>query len=86
VTRRRDWVFRHACGCPFGVLVAERGGAGRVLTRSEAWKDFYATARERDEAMDRGVTAELMDHERYSAEVYPQMRSEYRCPHGVVTQ
>jgi hypothetical protein len=85
---RTQWVFRHPGGCFFGVLEATRWptrGGPRTLTRSEAWKAFYDTARERDAAMDRGVSVEHMSHERYVAEVYPQMRGDYRCPHTTTT-
>jgi hypothetical protein len=82
---RRQRVFFQRCGCPFGVLEAvrfpQRGGSGRALTRSEAWRDFYETAAERNEAMDRGVTSELMDHDVYVSDVMPQMLSSAACPH-----
>ncbi|GGM53703.1 hypothetical protein ACFFX1_54725 [Dactylosporangium sucinum] len=81
---RQQWVFFQPCGCPFGVLEAVRfpeRGAGRALTRSEAWREFYETAAERNTAMDRGVTSELMDHDVYVRDVYPQMLSSAACPH-----
>jgi hypothetical protein len=80
MTARKQWVFFERCGCPFGVL--EAAAAGRTLTRSEAWRGFYDTARERNAAMDRGVTSELVDHDVYVRTLYPQMLSAYVCPHG----
>jgi hypothetical protein len=85
---RKHWIFFLRCGCPSGLVEAVRfplRGNGRVMTRSEAWKNYYFTARERDAAMDAGVTAELMDHEQYEREVYPKMFPSYRCPHAAVT-
>jgi hypothetical protein len=77
VSDNTDWVFRHACGCPFGVVT------GRVApTRSKAWKQLFWTAKERDEAMDSGVTAEHMTHDQYVADVSPKLSWDYRCPHG----
>ncbi|GAA0720166.1 hypothetical protein Drose_06455 [Dactylosporangium roseum] len=82
---RQQWVFFQPCGCPFGVLEAVRfphsGGPGRALTRSEAWRDFYETTAERNTAMDRGVTSELMDHDVYVRDVLPQMLGSATCPH-----
>ena len=80
MSERTEWVFRHACGCPFGVL------SGHVApTISKAWKEFYFTARERNGAMDRGVTVEHMPHGRYVTEVSPKLRNDYQCPHGGVS-
>lgn len=74
---RTQFVFRSRCGCPFGVVEGSYAGSP-----SRAFKMMYETQRERDAAIDRGVTVEHMSHERYTAEVYPQMLSGYRCPHG----
>lgn len=73
---RTQWVFRNACGCPFGVL---EGSC--AATKSAAWKDFFENRKERDRAFDRGVTVELMDHARYVAEVSPFLLSGV-CTHG----
>lgn len=73
-----DWVWRHPCGCPFGVMsAATTWPAPRVLAADEdaAWREFYDTARERTAARKRGVTTELMTHKRYSDEVMPVLRS-----------
>lgn len=89
IARRQHWIFFHPCGCPFGLVEARRwpgsGGPGRVMTKSEAWRDFYDTAKERNAAFDREVTAELMDHERYVAEHFEFMRSNAPCPHTEAT-
>jgi hypothetical protein len=83
-----DWVWRHPCGCPFGVLsAATKWPAYRVLAADEdaAWRQFYDTARERTVARKRGVTAELMTHRRYSVEVMPLLRaSGHTCTLGPV--
>lgn len=82
---RRHWVFFIACGCPFG-LVEDRG-----FTRAQAWQDFYdegttaRTERAIGKAVGAGVTCELVDHARYSTDLYPQMLTTYRCPHAAVT-
>jgi hypothetical protein len=78
MSERTQWVFRHPCGCPFGVL------EGRVApSLSRAWKEFYETTRERDRAMDRGVTVEHMSHDRYVVEVSQKLSLSYACPHDV---
>lgn len=77
-SERRHWIFHDPCGCPFGLTEYRP----RVDSPSKAWKDMYDRQRERDAAVDRGVTVELVDHDRYVREVYPLMRSSYQCPHG----
>ncbi len=76
-----QWVFFDPCGCPFGVLEARRG-RGTYYTRSEAWREFFDTAKERNAAMDRGVTSELVDHAAYVRDLMPMMLGDYRCPHA----
>jgi hypothetical protein len=76
VTARRQWVFRDPCGCPFGVMEA-----GRIDSEAVAFLEFYEDFAPMSEAIKRGVTAELMDHDRYERDVYPLMRSAYVCPH-----
>lgn len=71
-----DWVLRWVCGCPHGVLSA-RG----VADEEQAWRELYDLKRDRDRARRRGDTLELVTHERYCAEVYPQMLPGYQCPH-----
>lgn len=74
---RTQWVFRHRCGCPFGVL------EGRCASiEYDAWKEFYERVREIRKAQESGVTVEHMTHERFSSEVYPKLTLDYRCPHG----
>lgn len=82
-----DWVFYHPCGCPRGVTVAQIGDT--VLhDEGSAWRDFFeqGTKRETDaltkRERKRGVTAQLMTHTQYRAEVYPAMTAP--CPHGPV--
>lgn len=66
------------CGCPSGVVKA--GGTFEpVNTEEDAWKEFYPTRRERDRAK-QGRRMVLMTHDRYVAEVSPQMA--VHCPHG----
>jgi hypothetical protein len=66
-------VFLNPCGCAVGVMTA----AGE--TKSKAWREFWGTRGAADRAMDRGVTHELVTHERYVAEHLPAMRA--GCPH-----
>lgn len=74
---RTQWIFRHACGCPFGLL---EGSC--AATEYDAWKFFYERVRDIRKAQERGVTVERLSHERYVADVYPKMRTDYQCPHG----
>lgn len=76
---RRQWVFLDPCGCSFGV-----SEAGSNESRSKAFRDFYETAKERNAAVDRGVTAVLVDHEQYVREFQPHLFGTWRCPHGAV--
>jgi hypothetical protein len=55
--------------------------AGRIDSEAVAFFEFYEVARDVRKALDRGVTAELMDHGRYVSDVYPRMLSSYVCPH-----
>ncbi len=79
-TERRHWVFRNPCGCPIGVLDIDRD----TDTRSKAWREFFETAKERNAAMDRGVTSDEMSHAEYVADVMPMMLSSYSCAHAGV--
>lgn len=79
MTARQQWVFRHRCGCPFGVMDAAPG-----QTEGEAMADFYEDMAAMVEGLRAGETAELMDHRRYAVEVSPQMRSDFVCPHAEV--
>lgn len=73
-----DWVWREPCGCPFGVMSAASDyPTYHVLAADEdaAWREFYDSAKERNAARKRGVTTELMTHERYRSEVMPLLRT-----------
>lgn len=75
---RTHWAFFDPCGCPRGVLEATPD-----MTKADAFEDMW----EDDpvgmtRAVRSGVTAELMDHERYVRDVMPQMLPSYVCPHG----
>jgi hypothetical protein len=79
-----DWVFREPCGCPRGVMMAVIGST--VLHDEDtAFLDFFREGDKRKAVAlvkrerARGVTAELVTHERYRAEVAPAMLK--RCPH-----
>lgn len=82
---RRHWVFLDPCGCAFG-LTEDRG-----YTRAQAWQDFYdegsraGTERAIGRAIASGITTELVDHDRYVADLMPQLRSDWKCPHAAVT-
>lgn len=81
MTGRRHWVFTEPCGCAFGVQDATGGGSD--AERAEAWASFYeGRAADGFAAMQRGVRLVFAQHALYLAEFEPQMRSEYRCPHG----
>lgn len=80
-----DWVFYKPCGCPRGVMDAV---SVEWILHNEGLA-FYAffddgSGKRKTEALvrreiKRGVTAELMTHQRYVAEISPAMRS--ACPH-----
>lgn len=75
---RRHWVFTHACGCAFGVQDAAPGES-----RPDAWASFYeGRPGEAFAAMERGVKLWLREDDYYRERHMPQMRPEYRCPHG----
>lgn len=83
-----DWVFYEPCGCPRGVMDAVI--LSEALWHEEAaFRAFYddglpkrsTDARIKRERA-RGVTAVMMTHERYRAEVSPSMLN--KCPHGQV--
>lgn len=76
---RRQWVFLDPCGCAFGVLEA-----GSNESRSKAFRDFYDVAKERNAAVDRGVTAVLVDHEQYVREFSPYLYGTKVCTHAAV--
>jgi hypothetical protein len=77
MTTRLHWVFKNPCGCPVGVLDVSEAG-----TRSKAWREFYGGAKDRNAAVDRGVTVDQIDHDTYVADVMPMLYSSYTCPHG----
>lgn len=75
-----SWIFSHACGHPFGVLVA------RVApTEEQAWKEFYAKARAREAARRRGVQCRLASLEtlRGDDQFWAFMRDGCQCQPGV---
>jgi hypothetical protein len=74
---RTQWIFRRGCGCAFGLL---EGSCAAI--EYDAWKHFYERVREIRAAQARGVTVERMSHERYVAEVYPQLRGDVPCRHA----
>lgn len=83
--RACDWVFYARCGCPRGVMNAVVGETA-LLEEETAWREFFDEGYERETAAridlerQRGVTARLMTHAQYRAEVYPAMAA--ACPHG----
>ena len=75
------YVRFEACGCPSGVVKA--GGTFEpVNTEEDAWKEFYPAKRERDRAK-QSLRMVLMTHDRYVADVSPQMAGP--CPHNAET-
>lgn len=77
MAERTHWVFRNACGCPSGVLEGRRADA-----RPKAWRLFFGTVCERNAAVDRGVTADLVSHDEYMTDVSEKLSSRYTCSHG----
>lgn len=58
---KRFWIFRHECGCTFGVTSAYRRPLQFLVTEEQAWSSFYyGRKRERNVAEKAGayVTAE----------------------------
>lgn len=76
-TERDVWVMRSACGCPRGVA-----DVSHTPTQSAAWKEFFPRVRERDAAMDEGVTFERITWDEYRATISPAMTKP--CPHKAV--
>jgi hypothetical protein len=78
MSRGSSWIFRHACGCAFGLSDLRRG----VMTEDAAWRSMYPTAAERKTAKASGVTVTLETWEDYSAAgVYDQLSGKWTCPH-----
>ena len=76
MSRGDSWIFRHACGCAFGLVDV----TSRADTASRAWREMFETVRKRDAALDRGVTATREPWDQYRHTVYDQLRG--GCPHG----
>lgn len=77
MSERTHWIFKDPCGCAFGVL-----DTSAADTRSKAWREFYEVAKDRNAAVDRGVTiAGPVGHDVYVAEFMPMLRSDWACPH-----
>lgn len=76
MNRADCWIFRRACGCAFGLADADR----RHPTLSAAWRAMYPRVRERDTAMDAGVTVERVPFAQMGP-VYDQLKGDYVCPH-----
>lgn len=71
-----DWVFFHACGHPFGVMIAD----AHSTTERRAWDQFYWTEKDRRAAEDCGVTCRRVDHDTYVAEWSRFLRDGCDCP------
>lgn len=78
-TTRTQWVFRAACGCPFGVLEGDQ-----AINEYQAWVEQYGHSSDIDKAIGSGVTVQHMPHWEYENEVLPLMRLDARCLHGGV--
>jgi len=86
--RECDWVFYAPCGCPRGVMspfimstaIYDEGAAFTAFFDDGRKRTTQATVKRERES---GVTAELMLHDRYRAEVYPRMTA--KCPHTAQT-
>ncbi len=79
MTSRGDsWIFRHPCGCAFGLSDIT---SVRDTSEASAWRRMYDTAAERREAQARGVTATREAWEDYRHAVYEQLSGSWVCPH-----
>jgi hypothetical protein len=78
MSRGDSFIFRNPCGCAFGL----QDVTAQVDTPSKAWKAMF-TAKERDAAVDRGVTVTREPWEDYRHTVYAQLTGP--CPHAAVT-
>lgn len=82
--RSCDWVFYAPCGCPRGVMMAV---VGDEVSHDEdsAFLHFFYEGNKREalalakRERGRGVTARLVSHDQYKAEVYPAML--VKCTH-----
>lgn len=76
-----NWVLYRSCGCSSGVTVGDLPGLHRQPVTSEAlaWREFFGTKREAEQAEKRGARIELMTHTRYCSDVAPTFG---RCSHG----
>jgi hypothetical protein len=70
------WITWAPCGCPCGALTAAFGDEA-FATEEQAWREIYATKRERDKYRRLGFRLELMGWDRYRAEIDLAAR----CPH-----
>lgn len=78
MSRGDSWIFRHACGCAFGLVDVNRFAPNE----DKVWSAIYDTAAEQRDAVRRGVTVTREAWEDYSAAgVYEQLSGRWVCPH-----
>jgi hypothetical protein len=70
---RSFWVFTHGCGCTTSVLT----NAG--YTAAGAFEEMYDSAAGAQAAVDRGVTAQLVDAPAYHRVYYPMIERGHTC-------
>lgn len=59
------WVERRPCGCPCSVMNADWGDGMVFATEDQARKELIPLKRDRDRAIRRGFTMELISFEHY---------------------
>lgn len=72
-----DWVRFDWCGCVTGVATARHSPTGEL-----AWREFYDTKREIDQARRKGIRLELVTRVTYREVYAEQMSLRYHCPHN----
>ncbi|MFD8949404.1 hypothetical protein ACFV0B_11175 [Streptomyces xanthophaeus] len=63
------WVGRRPCGCPCSVMTADWGDGDVFATEHQAWQELYPLKRERDRAIKKGFTLELVTFAHYRESV-----------------
>jgi hypothetical protein len=79
MSRGESYIFRHACGCAFGLADVVH----EVTSDEQAWTHMYDTAAERDHARSLGVYVTREAWEDYRHTVYDQLRT--TCAHQAAT-
>lgn len=70
---RNFWVFTHECGCTTSVLTDENYG------RVKAFREMFDGIKAANAAIDRGVTAVLVDADTYHDTHLPMIMRGHTC-------